>query len=71
VKYDGKSVALYKDEDGKFHAVNPVCPHAKCLVGWNNAEKSWDCPCHGSRFSVNGELLTGPARSDLERIDIG
>lgn len=71
VKYDGQSVALYKDEDGKFHAVNPVCPHAKCLVGWNNAEKSWDCPCHGSRFSVNGELLTGPARSDLERIDIG
>ncbi|MGI8598424.1 MAG: FAD-dependent oxidoreductase [Chitinophagaceae bacterium] len=71
VKYDGKSVALYKDEDGKFHAVNPVCPHAKCMVGWNNAEKSWDCPCHGSRFSVNGELLTGPARSDLERIDIG
>lgn len=70
VKYEGKSLALYKDENGDIHAVSPVCPHAKCSVGWNNAEKSWDCPCHGSRFSVNGEVLTGPARIGLEVIEI-
>jgi glycine/D-amino acid oxidase-like deaminating enzyme/nitrite reductase/ring-hydroxylating ferredoxin subunit len=70
VKYDGDSIALYKDETGKLHAVSPVCPHAKCMVGWNSAEKSWDCPCHGSRFSPEGEVLTGPARRGLEKVDI-
>jgi glycine/D-amino acid oxidase-like deaminating enzyme/nitrite reductase/ring-hydroxylating ferredoxin subunit len=70
VKYEGKSLALYKDEDGELHAVNPVCPHAKCTVDWNSAEKSWDCPCHGSRFDMNGEVLTGPAREGLEVIEI-
>ncbi len=70
VKYEGKSLALYKDEAGELHAVSTVCPHAKCSVGWNSAEKSWDCPCHGSRFSVDGEILTGPARQGLEIIEI-
>jgi len=70
VKYEGKSLALYKDEQGALHAVSPVCPHAKCSVGWNNAEKSWDCPCHGSRFTADGEVLTGPARQGLEVIEI-
>jgi glycine/D-amino acid oxidase-like deaminating enzyme/nitrite reductase/ring-hydroxylating ferredoxin subunit len=70
VKYEGHRLAIYKDETGKLHAVNPVCPHAKCSVAWNNAEKSWDCPCHGSRFSFDGELLTGPARSDLEKVQL-
>lgn len=70
VKYEGHRIALYKDESGNLHAVNPVCPHAKCSVGWNSAEKSWDCPCHGSRFSYDGELLTGPARHDLEKVEL-
>jgi len=70
VKYEGHRLAIYKDESGQLHAVNPVCPHAKCSVAWNNAEKSWDCPCHGSRFSYDGELLTGPARSDLELVKL-
>jgi glycine/D-amino acid oxidase-like deaminating enzyme/nitrite reductase/ring-hydroxylating ferredoxin subunit len=70
VKYEGKSLALYKDEQGEFHAVSPVCPHAKCSVAWNNAEKSWDCPCHGSRFGFDGEVMTGPAREGLEVIEI-
>jgi Rieske Fe-S protein len=70
VKYEGKSLALYKDEEGGLHAVSPVCPHAKCSVGWNSAEKSWDCPCHGSRFAVDGEVLTGPAREGLEVVEI-
>ncbi|HLP49353.1 MAG TPA: FAD-dependent oxidoreductase, partial [Chitinophagales bacterium] len=70
VKYDGQTIALYKDEAGKLHGVNPSCPHIKCTVSWNTAEKSWDCPCHGSRFSYTGRLLTGPARKDLENIKI-
>jgi len=70
VKYEGKSLALYKDEGGELHAVSPVCPHAKCMVDWNSAEKSWDCPCHGSRFTIDGEVLTGPARQGLEVVEI-
>lgn len=66
--WEGKKVALYKDENGKVHALNPVCPHAKCVVGWNSAEKTWDCPCHGGRYAANGALLTGPARRGLEQI---
>lgn len=70
VKYEGKFLALYKDEDGEIHAVSPVCPHAKCSVGWNSAEKSWDCPCHGSRFGIDGEVLTGPSILPLELVEI-
>lgn len=70
VKYEGKSLGLYKDEHGELHAVNPVCPHAKCTVGWNDAEKTWDCPCHGSRFTTDGEVVTGPARQGLEVVEI-
>ena len=70
VKYEEETIALYKDDKGKLHALDPVCPHAKCMVDWNSAEKSWDCPCHGSRFSYDGQLLTGPARRGLEIIEI-
>ena len=70
VKYEDHKLAIYKDETGKVHAVNPVCPHAKCIVEWNSAEKSWDCPCHGSRFSADGVMLTGPASHDLEEIKV-
>jgi glycine/D-amino acid oxidase-like deaminating enzyme/nitrite reductase/ring-hydroxylating ferredoxin subunit len=70
VKYEGESLALYKDEGGELHAINPVCTHAKCIVGWNSAEKSWDCPCHGARYSIDGVVLTGPARKGLEIISI-
>ncbi len=68
VKYEGHTLALYKDEQGQLHAVNSACTHIKCTVGWNATEKSWDCPCHGSRFSFDGEVLTAPARKDLELI---
>jgi len=71
VKYDGDSIALYKDGIGNLFALNPVCTHAKCIVSWNNSEKSWDCPCHGARYDVMGQVLTGPARKNLEVIDIG
>jgi glycine/D-amino acid oxidase-like deaminating enzyme/nitrite reductase/ring-hydroxylating ferredoxin subunit len=64
-EWEGRKVALYKDEHGKVYAVDPVCPHAKCIVAWNSAETSWDCPCHGSRFAPDGTLLTGPATKGL------
>jgi glycine/D-amino acid oxidase-like deaminating enzyme/nitrite reductase/ring-hydroxylating ferredoxin subunit len=70
VKYEGTSLALYKDDAGQLFSVNPSCPHVKCVVVWNSAEKSWDCPCHGSRFSFTGELLTAPARKNLEVIEL-
>lgn len=68
VSYEGHRLALYKDEQGELHAVNSACTHIKCNVAWNASEKSWDCPCHGSRFSYDGMMLTAPARKDLEVI---
>jgi glycine/D-amino acid oxidase-like deaminating enzyme/nitrite reductase/ring-hydroxylating ferredoxin subunit len=70
VKYEGDTIAVYKDESGKIYALNPVCTHAKCVVDWNSAEKSWDCPCHGARYDLNGNVVTGPARKGLEKIEI-
>ena len=67
---DGSKTAIYKDQLGKLHAVNPTCTHAKCTVSWNYAEQSWDCPCHGARYSADGEVITGPASKDLKTINI-
>lgn len=68
--YEDKKLAIYKDEQGKLHPLNPACTHIKCMVAFNNSEKVWECPCHGSRFSIDGEMFTGPARKDLEKIDL-
>ena len=62
---EGEKVAAYRDTRGVVHLLSPVCPHLFCHVHWNAAESSWDCPCHGSRFSGDGKLLNGPAVSDL------
>ena len=64
---DGQKVAAFRDEDGTLHAVSPVCTHLGCQVNWNSGDRSWDCPCHGSRFSPDGEILHGPAVRPLER----
>jgi glycine/D-amino acid oxidase-like deaminating enzyme/nitrite reductase/ring-hydroxylating ferredoxin subunit len=69
VKWEGTTLALYKDENSRVYALDPVCPHAKCIVVWNSGEKSWDCPCHGARYAVDGGLLTGPARTGLTRLE--
>lgn len=61
LKVDGEVVAASRDEDGTVHAVSAVCTHLGCRVAWNTAERSWDCPCHGSRFAPDGTVLTGPA----------
>lgn len=58
-------VAAYRDDSGTMHYCSALCTHLKCVVGWNPAEKSWDCPCHGSRFDPKGKVLNGPAVDDL------
>jgi Rieske Fe-S protein len=64
VAEEGK-LAVYRDERGQLHACSPICTHLACDVNWNRAEKTWDCPCHGSRFSPEGKVINGPAVSDL------
>jgi glycine/D-amino acid oxidase-like deaminating enzyme/nitrite reductase/ring-hydroxylating ferredoxin subunit len=70
VKYENNTVAIYKDEKGTIHAVNPACTHMKCQVSWNNAEQSWDCPCHGARYEYDGTVLNGPATKPLGAIEL-
>lgn len=58
-------MAIYRDARGDLHTCSAVCPHLGCIVAWNHAENTWDCPCHGSRFDKFGKVLNGPATSDL------
>ncbi len=71
VREGGKPIARAKDEDGDVHAVSAVCSHMYCLVEWNDGECSWDCPCHGSRFAPDGEVLEGPANEGLSDPETG
>ncbi len=70
VDFGGEKLAIYKDNKGKVTALKPVCTHAGCIVGWNPTEKTWDCPCHGGRFSTCGQVLTGPPQKNLESISL-
>ncbi len=63
-----RKVAAYRDEAGTLHKMSAVCPHLKCIVRWNATEKTWDRPCHGSRFDCTGTMLNGPSSSDLEAV---
>jgi len=65
VELDGERVAAYRDDAGRLHAHSAVCTHMKCIVHWNRAERSWDCPCHGSRFNYDGSVIEGPALAPL------
>jgi Rieske Fe-S protein len=71
VRAGAERVAAYREDDGTVHAVSPICTHMGCHVAFNTAEKSWDCPCHGSRFDVYGRVISGPAVKDLEPRDVG
>jgi glycine/D-amino acid oxidase-like deaminating enzyme/nitrite reductase/ring-hydroxylating ferredoxin subunit len=62
-------VAVYRDEAGATHEMSALCTHLQCVIRWNSEERSWDCPCHGSRFAPTGEVLTGPAIYPLKRLD--
>lgn len=69
LKLDGQRVAVYRDARGKATTLSPVCTHMGCIVHWNQADSTWDCPCHGSRFQATGEVLAGPAESPLEQAE--
>jgi glycine/D-amino acid oxidase-like deaminating enzyme/nitrite reductase/ring-hydroxylating ferredoxin subunit len=62
-----KKLALYRDPAGQLHTLSATCPHLGCIVHWNSGEKTWDCPCHGSRFHALGEVVNGPANKGLTR----
>ena len=68
VKLDGKKCGAYRDETGKLYLVSAECTHLKCMVLWNNDEKTWDCPCHGSRFDSHGKIINGPAHQNLKPV---
>ncbi len=65
LKIDGKRVGAYRDRQGNLHLVNTTCTHMGCELNWNSAEESWDCPCHGSRFTYEGAIISGPAVNPL------
>ncbi len=70
LKLDGKKIAAYRAADGEVIQLSAVCPHLGCIVHWNEAETSWDCPCHGSRFDTSGKVLAGPAETPLKSLDV-
>ena len=61
-----KKVAVYRDEHGNLQERSAVCTHLGCIVKWNSSEHTWDCPCHGSRFDKDGQVLNGPAIRSLD-----
>ncbi|QWU15956.1 Glycine/D-amino acid oxidase [Paenibacillus sophorae] len=70
VRHDGKRVGAYRDSEGGVHLVDRTCTHMGCECEWNESERSWDCPCHGSRYSYDGEVIEGPATLPLAKPDL-
>ena len=70
LEYKGQKVGIYKDANDKIFAVKPICTHLGCLLNWNNLDKTWDCPCHGSRFDYMGHQLYNPAIRDLDVVEM-
>jgi len=68
VNYNGIKVGIYKDENGKEYKIIPKCRHLGCELSWNNLDKTWDCPCHGSRYTFEGKLIYGPSKKDLKTL---
>lgn len=68
IRIDGKKCAVHRDEKGTVTTRSAICPHLGCVVAWNNSERTWDCPCHGSRFHAGGEVLAGPAETALAAV---
>ncbi len=67
---DGQKVAVYRDDRGRVRTLDPTCMHMGCTVAWNNAEKSWDCPCHGSRYAADGRVIESPTVRSLRKMEI-
>ena len=70
VDYKGKKLGIFKDENGKLFAIIPYCKHLGCELSWNNLEKTWDCPCHGSRYDYLGKIITEPTTENLETVNL-
>ncbi len=70
VEVGGKKVAAFKSEQGKMVTLSPVCKHLGCVVDWNGKEKTWDCPCHGSRYKAEGAVFRGPSKKNLDKVEI-
>ena len=70
VEVEGRSLAVFMGEDGTMIALSPRCQHMGCTVDWNDADATWDCPCHGSRYTRDGKVIQGPATKDLDRADV-
>ena len=68
VRQGAGQAAVYRDDKGRPHALSARCTHLGCIVNWNGADKTWDCPCHGSRFGTDGTVLEGPATRPLEHV---
>jgi glycine/D-amino acid oxidase-like deaminating enzyme/nitrite reductase/ring-hydroxylating ferredoxin subunit len=70
IKHNGQQVAVSRDSTGNFTAVSAICTHLGCVLGWNGVDRTWDCPCHGSRFSATGAVLSGPAVTPLAPVTL-
>jgi len=68
VLVNNKNYAAYKKSESEFILLSPICTHAKCQVRWNSIDYVWDCPCHGSKFDINGNVLNGPAKKPMKKI---
>jgi len=69
VCYKGSKKAVYKDENGNFHVCSPYCKHLHCQLKFNSNSKTWDCPCHGSRFDIDGKIIVAPTVENLDNND--
>lgn len=69
VEENGKKIAVYKNEAGEMIKFSATCTHLGCIVSWDKENKNWLCPCHRSRFDINGKVIGGPAKKDLEKIN--
>lgn len=70
IEYNSKKIGVYKDDSGKIYAVKPICKHLGCELSWNNLEKTWDCPCHGSRYDYMGNIITEPTKENLDIVEL-
>lgn len=70
IEIKNKKVAAYKNEKGEMLTLLPVCSHMGCIVDWNKVDKTWDCPCHGSRYEANGKVKKGPAKKNLKIVRV-
>ncbi len=69
VEVEGTKVAAFRDETGALITLSPKCKHLGCTVGWNHRAKTWDCPCHGSRYASDGAVRNGPTRHPLDPVE--